>query len=60
MAQFVKVAKMSELPERDGSLEEGPDREPVRRACPCPAMRIAQVRLSVPQRSAVGANEPGW
>ena len=27
---------------------------------PCPTSRSAQVRLSTPQRTAVGANEPGW
>src|SRR2546423_12323728 len=26
----------------------------------CPTTRSAQVRLSVPHRTAVGANEPGW
>ena len=27
---------------------------------PCPTTRRAQVRLSVPQATAVGAKDPGW
>ena len=31
-----------------------------RSAGPWPTSRSEQVRLSLPQRTAVGANEPGW